>query len=109
MLVTFQGVSLWGCKAGKCGCGKRRSRKREFSQSLNPFNLSAGGQPKTRGEIYAELRQMIEAWQREPIVCKGCPPATGKDALQVAGSEMLHPAQQLARAALAAIGGEGVG
>jgi hypothetical protein len=52
-------------------CGKRFTRSRTFTQTINPFNRNADGQVKTRSEIYTELRAEAEAWQPDDL-CTGC-------------------------------------
>lgn len=71
-LYSFQEVALRAEKSGKCGCGKRRTRREKFWQTLNPFNKNAEGEPKTAQEIRVELAEKIQAWRAEPITCDDC-------------------------------------
>lgn len=72
MRISFEKVALHADKAGKCGCGKRRRRRKKFWGTLNPWNKNPDGTIRTWGDIQAGLRQQIEAWEAEPIVCKNC-------------------------------------
>jgi hypothetical protein len=72
MKQDFFVVSTWAAKTGKCGCGKRRVRHRRFWQTLNPWNKTAAGVPKSLDEIEAEIHAEAEAWKLEPIVCTNC-------------------------------------
>lgn len=70
---TFQKVELYGEKTVKCSeCGKRLRRRTTFFQTLNPYNKNADGQPKSRDEIYAELRVKREQWNKAPEQCQPC-------------------------------------
>jgi hypothetical protein len=53
-------------------CGKKIRRQTTFSQTLNPFNRNAEGQPKTRQEILAELRTEAAEWEQTPEQCTPC-------------------------------------
>jgi len=53
-------------------CGKKLRRQTTFSQTLNPFNRNAEGQPKTRQEILAELRAEAAEWEQTPEQCTPC-------------------------------------
>ncbi|TDR82163.1 hypothetical protein [Paludibacterium purpuratum] len=64
MRQTFVKVTLTATRTWKDpATGKRRSQTKTFFQTLNPFNRNADGQPKTRDEIYVELRAESEAWK----------------------------------------------
>lgn len=70
MRVTFDKVELRGTKSGKCvSCGKRRRRATTVYQTLNPFNKGTDGLPKTREQIYVELREKLSEWRKQPIDC----------------------------------------
>lgn len=70
--IVFEEVAINCEKSGRCGCDKRRTRRKRFWQTINPFNRNARGFPKTREEIYAELREEADAWRGEPITCAAC-------------------------------------
>ena len=72
--VVFERVGFKREKIGKCQCGKRRVRRKEFWNTLNPFNKNAEGKPKTREEILVKLREEAEIWMKEPIYCDKCFP-----------------------------------
>ena len=74
--ITFEEVAFHASKSGKCGCGKHCKRQRKFWATLNPFNRNAVGAPKTRVEIYDDLRTQAAVWKTEPIVCTSCGDAT---------------------------------
>lgn len=73
MIITFEVVRLYGRKQVKCPtCGRRVTRSKEFSQTINPFNKNADGEPKNRYEILAELRQARDEWRKQPELCRKC-------------------------------------
>ena len=65
---TFDEVKLKGKKVGKCVCGKRLTRSRMFSQTLNPYNLK-DGRLKTRINIIQELEDDRARWTNIPVHC----------------------------------------
>lgn len=67
--VTWQASKSLPCPGG---CGKKVRRQRTFSQTLNPWNKNADGQPKTDLEITSELRAQAEEWQQKPEPCTSC-------------------------------------
>jgi hypothetical protein len=75
---VFEPVSRSGVKTIACsGCGRKIRRQRTFEETLNPWNVNAAGEPKTRAEIYQSLAIKIEAWQSEPehhAKCVGAQP-----------------------------------
>ena len=74
----FQPVTHQETKSVPCagGCGKKVRRQRTFSQTLNPFNKNAAGQPKTVPEIVRELTEKAKEWQAQPETCRPCTDAT---------------------------------
>lgn len=72
--IRFEELTVYGQKNAKCagGCGRRLKRTKKFWQTLSPFNKNTGGQPRTRDEIYRELRGERIAWEKEPETCKRC-------------------------------------
>ena len=42
--------------------GKVRQETKKFLQTINPYNTSADGTLKTRGQIRAELEQQARLW-----------------------------------------------
>jgi len=75
-VYNFQKVSIRRSKSDKCACGKRRTRSKEFWQTINPFNLKNGRQ-KTYDEIKEELKEEAAAWGKKPIICAQCPEEKG--------------------------------
>lgn len=66
--VKFEVVECKKTRTIKCFnpvCGKKMKRTRGFSQTLNPFNKGADGQPKTYSQIWAEVQAAAEKWQAE--------------------------------------------
>lgn len=45
--------------------GKKTTRKKTFSQTINPFNQDDNGKVKTRSDIMRELKAEAEAWREE--------------------------------------------
>lgn len=61
---TYEPVRWPESRSGKCPvCGKRVRRSTTFQQTLNPFNKNAAGEPKTRSEIWAELKVKAAGWE----------------------------------------------
>ena len=66
--ITFEVVKLTAKKVGKCPtCGKRVTRSRTFEGTLNPWNVNASGNPKTRQEVRDDLQAKSLVWSKEPI------------------------------------------
>jgi hypothetical protein len=53
-------------------CGKTITRSTTLSQTISPFNKGADGQPKTREQIRAELREQAETWQPRNDIHADC-------------------------------------
>jgi len=54
-------------------CGKMVTRTVTASQTLNPFNVTASGKPKTEYQIRLELPAELEKnvkWQKKNAKCK---------------------------------------
>lgn len=62
-----------GTRRLKCrSCGKRFTRSRTFTQTINPFNKNGTtGKPKARTEILRELKAEAAAWQPDDS-CTTC-------------------------------------
>lgn len=71
---NFHEIAIHGQKSGKCACGKRRTRREKFWQTINPFNKNVAGTPKTQAEIRAELLVERAEWLKAPITCDACAP-----------------------------------
>lgn len=56
--VVLKGVFRWRERP----TGRIRQRTRKFSQTINPWNKNAAGQPKSREEIWGELKAERELW-----------------------------------------------
>ncbi len=70
---TFQKVSTWGHKEGRCcECGGRVKLKREFWQTLNPYNKNADGTERTSADIVAALEPQKKAWEATPPLHYKC-------------------------------------
>ena len=68
--IVFDEVKRHAAKSGKCTiCGKRRTRKKTFCQTLNPYNKNADGTIKTTYQIQQELQAQTATWEQEPINC----------------------------------------
>jgi hypothetical protein len=46
-------------------CGRKFSRQRTFSNTINPFNKNDRGFPKTYDEVLADVIAMARVWQPE--------------------------------------------
>lgn len=60
----YTGPSVTARRTGKCPtCGKRVTRSRTFSATVNPFNRNGEtGLPKTWAEVDADVRKKADAW-----------------------------------------------
>jgi hypothetical protein len=67
MLVEFEELKVRGQKSMKCADGKRRTRQVTFTQTINPWNVNKEGNPKTKDEIFEELRKQLFEWKEQPI------------------------------------------
>jgi hypothetical protein len=71
--ISFEEISLKSTRRGTCSsCGRRTSRVFKVWQTLNPFNKNKDGVPKSRGEIYTELRVDLRIKTSVPLLCSGC-------------------------------------
>lgn len=62
MKINFQEVSLKATRRWKEN-GKTRQETKKFYQTINPFNRDkVTGLPKTRNQIWEELKAEREAW-----------------------------------------------
>ena len=69
--VRFRELKQQAQRRLKCrACGKRFSRSRTFTQTLNPYNRRPDGAPKSAAEIYASLREQADAWQPDDLCTK---------------------------------------
>jgi len=72
VIIKFNEVLIKGYKVGKCLCGKRRSKTKIFTQTLNPFNKNEDGTICTRDDILLKLAIEKNEWLKEQIYCKNC-------------------------------------
>ena len=69
----FQDVSHTERRRIPCGggCGKKLTRSRTFTNTINPFNKNADGEVKKYSEVYADVKAEGEKW--EPTgMCPAC-------------------------------------
>jgi hypothetical protein len=72
---TFERVPLTVSKTGKCPeCGERVKRATTFYQTINPYNKTEDGRPKTYKDIYPELQVEADEWRKIPPVHARCEP-----------------------------------
>jgi hypothetical protein len=61
MRIYFDEVKLWTKKRGKCDvCGKQGNRSVKVCHTVNPYNRKADGVPKTRGEVYDDVKKEFD-------------------------------------------------
>ena len=73
MKYNFNVVQIMTEKSGNCPvCGKRAVRKKTFWQSVNPWNQNGNGFPKTKDEIYDEIKKEALEWRKEPVCHAKC-------------------------------------
>jgi hypothetical protein len=57
-------------------CDKRLTRTVSDYQTVNPWNVTQAGEPKTRGQIYLELSRTVQdradALRVSGAVCRAC-------------------------------------
>lgn len=71
--IRFEEVTRGAQKNLPCpDCGKKVRRQRTFSQTINPWNKNAAGEPKTWQEIQDELKVDAAKWAAEPVKCAAC-------------------------------------
>ena len=71
--MTFEEVKLTIKATAPCGkCGRKCTRTKVFSQTLNPLNTTADGTVKTRGQIEAELREKASQYRNQIIYHEKC-------------------------------------
>ena len=68
MKITFDKISSHPRKTYTCACGRRVTRQKTFSQTLNPFN-TIDGRPKTAVEIQREVSAQALEWQTRADPC----------------------------------------
>lgn len=73
-VVVFPRISVYAEKKGRCVVcgGPKTKRSRTFFQTLNPFNRTADGRPKTPADIMPEIRAERLAWLAEPLLHAQC-------------------------------------
>lgn len=70
---TFEEVTHKVTRQIKCRmCGKPMTRSTTLSQTMSPFNRDESGQPKTRQQIHAELREQAKTWEPTNNVHAAC-------------------------------------
>ena len=70
---TFRPITRQATRMGKCPvCGKRVTRTKVFSQTVNPFNRDALGQVRSSSEVYEAVNAEALAWVPDfrHAVCK---------------------------------------
>lgn len=73
VMISFQQVKLSGSKSGTCPtCGKKVTRRKTVTQTVNPFNRNADGVPKTQEEVQASVREALKAWKEQPAYHAKC-------------------------------------
>lgn len=73
MRTNFNAVVSSQVRSGKCaGCGKPTRRNVKVEHTVNPFNKTADGRPKTREEVAADVRAELKQRCSEPLKCSQC-------------------------------------
>ncbi len=73
---TFQEIKIK--RTVKCSCtkcGKKLQRVVEAWQTVNPYNMTSDGEPKTPAQIRQELPPELdksEKWLHKNVVCRNC-------------------------------------
>lgn len=74
-VYRFEEIKQKAKKTVPCDeCGKKVTRQRTFSQTINPFNKNADGNPKTSREISEELAAECREWEAKQTgeLCTPC-------------------------------------
>lgn len=62
--TRFEPVRLARRKDGTCSiCGRATVRSTTFEQTVNPYNRTVDGRPKTPRDIWDELVAEADAWE----------------------------------------------
>lgn len=70
---TFREVSVRAVRRGICPvCGNKCQVRKNFFQTLNPFNKNKDGSLKSAKDIYAELAPQVAEWERGQAVHVKC-------------------------------------
>lgn len=79
----FEEITLPVTKTVPCraGCGKKVRRSTTLSQTVNPWNRDADGNPKSEQQIRAELRKQAETWHPRNDIHPGCIEAPAAEAV----------------------------
>lgn len=67
MFVKFEEVKVCRKKCMKCADGKWRTRRKTFTNTVNPYNKNGDGTVRTMHEIYVSLNAEADEWMRQPI------------------------------------------
>jgi len=66
MRIRFECVTHKAVKRWVDADGKKHQQTMKFMQTLNPFNKDADGFPKSREQIWKELKAQAAAWLAQP-------------------------------------------
>lgn len=73
MRHIYEPVSAKVSKSGLCTvCGRKATRTKTFTNTVNPFNKNEDGTVRTRAEVWANVRRLAEEWKSLPVTHGGC-------------------------------------
>ncbi len=73
MRITFDKITAFASVTFKCEkCGKRRTRKKTFWQTANPFNKHENGIAKTPAEVRVDVQREARTWETQTCLCASC-------------------------------------
>lgn len=65
--ITYDEVKSKATARGPCPiCGKTNTRSTTCTETINPFNRNADGEPKTPAEVRASVDAKARAWKPPP-------------------------------------------
>ena len=68
----FDRISAQRTRSGKCpSCGKRRTRSKTFTSTVNPFNRNEDGTIKTPREVRQDVNAKASQWVPD-FTCATC-------------------------------------
>lgn len=66
--TTYDKVKATAERKVSCpGCGKPRTVRRTFARTVNPFNRTDDGRPKTRREVQESVNAQAMEWEPDEI------------------------------------------
>ncbi len=76
--IVFEEVKVSAKRSLTCKtCGKKFSRSKTFSNTINPWNQNLDGSVKTREQVRADVTAEANNWNPMPYCADSCTPKEG--------------------------------